>query len=558
MASLSSWGLRRGNHPAPASLSISVWTWRHAVTPIEVRFRVDRIRPREWSLPVAMALSMLLATGCDIAPPPLPTQEPVPTEPLQIGQTAPSPWDIGWIPADSEAVASRIDSILVGTGLSGHGAAILQLAQEYGVNPAFALAMFRKEAEFAKQGSIAYSQNNPGNIICGGGTTPLYGATGCGVRFGTYDTMADGIRAYFWLLNSEYKPGRKYDCEDIPCIITVYCPPSDCDTARYVEQVVDWTILYKNLLSAGGALVLQPGPTVPSMAVTVLPATVIPRFPAVAASPTDVTLMPSLTEGRIAFSSIRDGDWEIYVMNVDGSGLTRLTNNADTDCCPSWSPDAARIAFESARDGNWEIYVMSADGSAVTRLTDNSAWDSCASWSPDGTRISFVSERDGNQEIYVMDVDGTNQRNLTNNLANDFAPSWSPDGTRIAFGSEREGVEVYIMNADGGGLTSLTNKLGYDAVPSWSPDGTRMAFGSELDGNYEIFVMNVDGSGLTRLTNNPYTDCCPSWSPDGRRIAFDSYRGGQEDIYTINADGTGLMNLTNNPSWDADPSWSPR
>ena len=273
-------------------------------------------------------------------------------------------------------------------------------------------------------------------------------------------------------------------------------------------------------------------------------------------SPTP-TAMPGLTRGHIAFSSIRDGNWEIYVMNADGSEVARLTDSPAADVRPSWSPDAAWIAFESTRDDNWEIYVMYAEGSAVTRLTNNPAWDTYPTWSPEGTLIAFVSERDGNEEVYVMDVDGTNQRNLTNNPANDFAPSWSPDGTRIAFASEREGVEVYIMNADGSGLTRLANRLGYDGVPSWSPDGTRIAFGSELDGNYEIFVLNVDGSGLTRLTNNPYTDCSPSWSPDGSRIAFDSYRNGQEDIYTINADGTGLMNLTNNPAWDADPSWSP-
>ncbi|HUW95003.1 MAG TPA: hypothetical protein VMW58_04395 [Anaerolineae bacterium] len=123
-------------------------------------------------------------------------------------------------------MASRMDSVLEGTGLSGHGAAILEYAQGYDVNPAFALAMFRKEAEFAKPESIACRQNNPGNIICGG-------------RFGIYDKMADGIRAYFWLLDNEYKPGRTYNCEDIRCIISVYCPPRDCDTARHVEQVVE-------------------------------------------------------------------------------------------------------------------------------------------------------------------------------------------------------------------------------------------------------------------------------------------------------------------------------
>jgi hypothetical protein len=113
--------------------------------------------------------------------------------------------------------------------------------------------------------------------------------------------------------------------------------------------------------------------------------------------------------GRIAFISKRDGNWEIYVMNADGSGQTNLTNNPAHDWGPSWSPDGRRIAFYSDRDGNWEIYVMNADGSGQTNLTNNPADDWGPSWSPDGRRIAFFSDRDGNREIYVMNADGSGQ-----------------------------------------------------------------------------------------------------------------------------------------------------
>ena len=93
----------------------------------------------------------------------------------------------------------------------------------------------------------------------------------------------------------------------------------------------------------------------------------------------------------IAFESLRDGNFEIYVMNADGSGQTRLTNNPVLDGSPSWSPDGGRIAFESLRDGNVEIYVMNADGSGQTRLTNDPAFDGSPSWSPDGGRIAFES-----------------------------------------------------------------------------------------------------------------------------------------------------------------------
>ena len=129
---------------------------------------------------------------------------------------------------------------------------------------------------------------------------------------------------------------------------------------------------------------------------------------------------------RIAFTSKRDGNYEIYVMNADGSGQTNLTNNLAGDRCPAWSPDGKRIAFDSARGDNWEVYVMNADGSGQTRLTNNSADDHRPAWSPDGKRIAFSSDRDGNWEIYVMNADGSSQTRLTNNLDSDWDPAWSP------------------------------------------------------------------------------------------------------------------------------------
>ena len=101
------------------------------------------------------------------------------------------------------------------------------------------------------------------------------------------------------------------------------------------------------------------------------------------------------------------------MVNVDGSGITRLTNNSNRDESPSFSPDGRRVAFVSDRDGNDEIYAMDADGLGVSRLTDNPSRDSDPSWSPDGRRIAFVSNRDGNDEIYVMNADGSGKIRLT-------------------------------------------------------------------------------------------------------------------------------------------------
>src|SRR2546422_4922277 len=86
----------------------------------------------------------------------------------------------------------------------------------------------------------------------------------------------------------------------------------------------------------------------------------------------------------------------------------------------------SKLAFLSSRDGNYEIYVMNADGSAQTNLTNNAADDYAPAWSPDGLKIAFVSVRDGNQEIYVINADGSAPTNLTNNAASDYLPRWRP------------------------------------------------------------------------------------------------------------------------------------
>jgi len=307
---------------------------------------------------------------------------------------------------------------------------------------------------------------------------------------------------------------------------------------------------------------------------------------------------------KIAFTSKRDGNLEIYVMNADGSEQKRLTNNPAPDMAARWSPDGKKIAFMSKRDGNTDIYVMNTDGSEQKRLTNNPAPDAFPSWSPDGKKIAFSSKRDGNAEIYVMNTDGSEQKRLTNNPADDGTPSWSPHGKKIAFASTMDGnPEIYIMNADGNDQKRLTNNPANDGVPSWSPDGKKIAFTSQRDGNVDIYLMNADGSEQKRLTSNPAWDMSSSWSPflgseakeepkkedvspivsveqieqepakedrlpkesvslqeelyKQTKIAFMSERDGNVEIYVMNADGSEQERLTNNPAVDTHPFWAP-
>jgi WD40 repeat protein len=263
----------------------------------------------------------------------------------------------------------------------------------------------------------------------------------------------------------------------------------------------------------------------------------------------------------IAFVSDRDGNGEIYVMDVEGGDPQRLTHNTRWDGIPSWSPDGTQIAFYSYLSrSRWAIQVMDADGGNLRQLTDNDACDSGPSWSPDGTRIAFTSGCEGmSRDVYVMNADGSDQQLLTQTDADDFGAAWSPDSSRIAFVSNRDGnEEIYLMDADGSAQQRLTYDDASAYAPDWSPDGTQIVFISDRDGDFEIYVMDVDGGNLRQLTHDDADDWFPVWSPDGTQIIFCSRRdGGDFDIYLMDTGGTLLRRLTDNPAEDFNATWQP-
>jgi Tol biopolymer transport system component len=255
--------------------------------------------------------------------------------------------------------------------------------------------------------------------------------------------------------------------------------------------------------------------------------------------------------GRIAFDSNRDGDFEIFRMNADGSRERPLTNNDDTDYGAAFSPNGKRIAFHSRRDGNGEIYVMRADGTNEHNVSENDAEDDEPFFTPSGKRIVFQSDRDGDYDIYSMRLDGTHVHPLTQDPADDGAPTVSTDG-RIAW---VRGEEIWIMRADGSHERSISDVD--DNYPNFSPSGKRIVFERVPDGkDIELFVMRTDGTHRRRLTNNDDADFAPVFSPDGEKIAWDG--GPLSDIRVMRTDGTHKRRLTLSPSVDEYAEWAPR
>jgi hypothetical protein len=278
--------------------------------------------------------------------------------------------------------------------------------------------------------------------------------------------------------------------------------------------------------------------------------------------------------GKIAFDRELGGNKDIYVMNQDGTDVTRLTTDRADDVDPAWSADGTKIAFASYRDFypaclsdpdfgcRAEIYVMNADGAGQTRLTHTEHVQEIEpAWTPDGTKISYTDPYafcgPGDpciRAIHTIYADGSGSA-PSPPISCGSQPAWSPDGTRLAYltcAYPQSGV--HTVKPDGGD-DQLFDDSGSE--PDWAPYGNTIVF---LRGGV-IARKNLDWSGFTMLTFNGSN---PAWSPDRDKVAFQrSCATGcstSSDIWVMNADdGTRQVNLTNNPNgvFDRGPSWQP-
>ena len=262
-----------------------------------------------------------------------------------------------------------------------------------------------------------------------------------------------------------------------------------------------------------------------------------------------------------------------YLMNIDGSGLRRISNGWGRTTCGFFYDGDKRVLYAStfAHDhacppspdrsqgyvwplGNLEIYTSKTDGSDLRALTNNGAYNAEATVAPDGKTIIFTSTRDGDIDLYTMNLEGGDVHRITSRVGYDGGAFFSPDGKRIVWRAaypvtaadsadylrllhnrlvRPARVELWVANADGSDAKQITHLGGANFAPYFHPDGKRIIFSSNFEspksGAFDLFLINVDGSGLEKVTTHPDFDSFPMFSPDGKKLVWASNRHGREN-----------------------------
>lgn len=230
-----------------------------------------------------------------------------------------------------------------------------------------------------------------------------------------------------------------------------------------------------------------------------------------------------LQEQGVIILSMSDGKHiHLFAYNPQFLPLTRLMDSVADDITPAISPDGTTVAFSSCRNGYWDLFILDLTNGNLTRLTDSAEYDGAPSWSPDGQWLAYESYIEGNLEILIQSVADLTQPpiRLTYNPGIDHSPSWASKGRRIAFVSDRSGIgEIWLAFLDktDDRFINVSHYLeGLKSHPAWSPDGNKLAWSSESEGVRNLFVWD------SLKPDSPANYVCPGnwpvWSPEGKYI----------------------------------------
>jgi len=263
---------------------------------------------------------------------------------------------------------------------------------------------------------------------------------------------------------------------------------------------------------------------------------------------------------KIAYVSDESGFKELYMMDVDGANVTRLTRHRSLVINPDFSPVGKEIAFTSYRYGNPDLFRMEVYGGREARISSRRGLNASGRYRPpEGRELALTLTEKGNADIAVIGTDGRMVRQVTSSWGIDVDPAWSPDGSKIAFVSDRLGnPQIFVADASGGKERRLTRAGNYNATPAWSPDGERIAFSRLEGGLFDIYSIRPDGSDERRLTFGSGSKEHPRWSPDGRFLVYSSTEKGKRGIFVMRADGTGNRRISSAAGNCFHPTWSPR
>ena len=263
--------------------------------------------------------------------------------------------------------------------------------------------------------------------------------------------------------------------------------------------------------------------------------------------------------GKIFFDVGGGSGAAIFSIQPDGSDRQRLIDRGRE---PAVSADGRQIVFMRGGD----LYLATRSGSDIVQVTDTAEAERNPSFSPSGNKLLFATDSTGGKpgHIFTMRTDGGDRTRLTQSQRRDSDPSFSPTGNEVVF--VRVGTDavsqLYKMDTDGTNINQLTSGEFACEDPTWSPDGDRIAFKGFDGPAFSLFALNPNGEGLDQLTQSELGDHEPDYSPSGRKVVFRGARNDRKGLFIVGTDGGTVERLTssepgNGVGVDGDPYWGP-
>jgi len=255
---------------------------------------------------------------------------------------------------------------------------------------------------------------------------------------------------------------------------------------------------------------------------------------------------------RMLFSKEENGRKSIYIVDYDGHGVKRLTDDK-LDVSPLWL-DKNRFCYTSYKRDNPDCYLVDLGKGEKRLLSYRKGLNIAGGYYPKRDEIIMTISVLGNSELFLLDSSGKIKRRLTRNRSIDCSATWAPNGREIAFVSDRTSApQVYIMDRYGGGLRRLSMRGGYNTSPAWSPQGDLISYVSREEGFYRLKLASPDGLWEETLYEDYLSYEDPTWAPNGCHLAVTVTYGGEPWIVIVNIDSGEKRRLVKGES----PAWSP-